>query len=243
MSLVSRAGSAASRTLGALRPAARAECAECAEPGPQDAAAPAGGEGLPGSAGEHLLQERVGSQDRARRFYDDQVLDHLNPAMREFVERQEMAFIATADAGGECDSSFRAGPPGFMRVLDSHTVAYPEYRGNGVMASCGNILENRHIGILLVDFFSDLIGLHINGTAQLVGDEEMRRGHAVPEPDIPGRRPERWVVVSVTEAYIHCSKHLPRLARTSGERAWGTDDFKRKGGDFFGARASARKAP
>jgi hypothetical protein len=51
---------------------------------------------------------------------------------------------------------------------------------------------------------------------------------------VPGRRPEMWVVVSVEEAYIHCSKHIPRLAKVPRGRAWGTDDVRRKGGDFFG---------
>ncbi|MGW7554283.1 pyridoxamine 5'-phosphate oxidase family protein, partial [Streptomyces rimosus] len=58
----------------------------------------------PGSDGEHLVQQRMGTTDRADRFYDDQVLDHLNPRMREFVGRQEMFFLATADRHGECDS-------------------------------------------------------------------------------------------------------------------------------------------
>ena len=49
-----------------------------------------------------------------------------------------MVWIATADAHGECDCPFRAGPPGFVQVLDDQTARYPEYRGNGVMASLGN---------------------------------------------------------------------------------------------------------
>src|SRR5699024_8888915 len=60
--------------------------------------------GLPGSTGEHLLQVACGTRQRARRFYEDQVLDHLNERMREFIARMEMAFVATADAAGECDS-------------------------------------------------------------------------------------------------------------------------------------------
>ena len=93
----------------------------------------------PGSDGERALQAQLGSTDRADRFYDDQVLDHLNPLMRSFVRRQRMFFLATADASGACDNTLRAGPPGFLSVLDSRTVAWPEFRGNGVMASMGNI--------------------------------------------------------------------------------------------------------
>lgn len=194
----------------------------------------------PGSAAEHALQEEAGTTARADRFYDDQVLDRLNPRMRDFVARQEMFFLATADGQGACDSTFRAGPPGFLQVLDPRTVAYPEYRGNGVMASLGNIRENAGVGILLLDFLRDRIGLHINGRARIRTDERMREAHPeLPVDPVPGRRPQMWVEVEVEEAYIHCSKHIPRMARlpTAGGTAWGTDDMRRKGGDFFGAAA------
>ncbi|GGT78796.1 pyridoxamine 5'-phosphate oxidase family protein [Streptomyces lateritius] len=197
----------------------------------------------PGSDGEHLVQQRMGTTERADRFYADQVLDRLNTRMREFVARQEMFFLATADRHGECDNTFRAGPPGFLQVLDDLTLAYPEYRGNGVLASLGNIEENPHVGILMVDFLRDRIGLHVNGRARIVPDDEMRRAHAgLPVDPVPGRRAQVWVEVTVEEAYIHCAKHIPHLQRVPvGERgrAWGTDDVKRKGGDFFGAAAEA----
>lgn len=195
--------------------------------------------GLPGSRGEHLLQCAYGTQDRAGRFYQDQVLDRLNDAMIAFVGRMEMAFVATADAAGECDSTFRAGPPGFLHVIDERRIAYPEYRGNGVLASLGNISENPHVGLLMVDFVTDLIGLHVNGRAAIVDDAVLR-----PEcPGLPaeidrGRSPERWVVVRVEEAYVHCRKHIPRLRPVPRTRDWGTDDVRRKGGDYFGVRAS-----
>lgn len=226
----------------------------------------------PGSDGEHRLQRRLDTVDRADRFYDEQVLDRLNDRMREFVARQEMFFLATADRHGECDSTFRAGPPGFLRVFDDRTLAYPEYRGNGVLASLGNIEENPHLGILMIDFLRDRIGLHINGRARVVADAEMRAAHpGLPVDPVPGRRAVVWVEVTVEEAYLHCAKHIPHLRKVSSpqrhgapadrgtdgggeggdgggvggaadrERDWGTDDFKRKGGDFFGAAADVRE--
>lgn len=196
---------------------------------------------LPGSEGEHALQERFGTSRRARTFYERQLLDHLNASMRRFLEAQTMVFVGTADRRGEADCSIRAGEPGFVRVLDARTIAYPEYRGNGVLASLGNLSENPHVGLLFVDFFRDTIGLHVNGTAAIVENDEMRRRPGLPEAmlaDIDrtdGRRPERWVVVSIVEAYIHCSKHIPRLARVEKPIDWGTDDPAKKGGDYFGA--------
>lgn len=200
----------------------------------------------PGSAGERVLQMELGTYDRADRFYADQVLDHLNARMREFAAEREMFFVATADAHGACDSSFRAGPRGVLHVPDEKTLCYPEYRGNGVLASLGNIRENPHIGILMVDFTHDRIGLHVNGRARIVTDGDMRARHPdLPSDPVPGRRPVVWVETEVEEAYIHCSKHIPHLvkAQTPRFRAWGTDNFRRKGGDYFGARARRQGRP
>jgi uncharacterized protein len=200
----------------------------------------------PGSRGEHVLQDWYGTRDRASRFYDRQVSDELTPKMVEFIGRMEMAFIATSDAGGECDCSFRAGTAGFLRVLDERTIAYPEFRGNGVMASLGNILENPRIGILMVDFTRDLIGLHVNGNAEIVTPAHMQELDCrLPDeaPAHPGRRPVQWVLVRVTEAYIHCSKHIPKLIPQSRVRHWGTDNPRYKGGDYFGAAAQNTGVP
>jgi predicted pyridoxine 5'-phosphate oxidase superfamily flavin-nucleotide-binding protein len=195
------------------------------------------GTGRPGSAGEHELQCAYGTEDRAGRFYAEQVRDRLLPAMVEFVRRMEMVFVATSDAAGECDASFRAGPPGFVRVLDDRTLAYPEYRGNGVHASLGNITENAHIGLMMIDFERDRIGLHVNGGARVVADDDLRAAHSeLPHDPARGRQAERWVVVDVEEAYVHCRKHIPQMQRATTRRPWGTDDPARKGGDYFGAR-------
>lgn len=199
---------------------------------------------LPGSHGEHELQERYQTTRRARNFYEHQVLDHLNEDMRAFVGRMEMVFVATADSHGECDASFRAGLAGFVRVIDERTLMYPEYRGNGVMASLGNISENAHVGLLFIDFYRDTVGLHVNGRAHVADNDDVVAVAGQPLEVLEdivqggGRRPERWVVVDVEEAYIHCSKHIPLMLKADKSIAWGTDDAVRKGGDYFGARRS-----
>ncbi|RAG81930.1 hydrolase [Streptacidiphilus pinicola] len=165
-----------------------------------------------GSAGERVLQQRHGTTERAAEFYDRQVHPYLTPTMRAFIDRMTMVFLSTADSGGACDASFRAGPPGFVQVLSDRTLAYPEYRGNGVMASAGNMTENPHLGMLFLDFTRDHIGLHVNGTAALCSDADLRHHHPELRVDpAPGRRPELWIHVTVDEAYIHCSKHIPHL--------------------------------
>jgi hypothetical protein len=193
----------------------------------------------PGSQGERVLQEQYGSIDRANDFYDTQMRNHLNDRMVKLIERQEMMFIATSDAKGECDSSFRAGFPGFVVVLDDKTLIYPEYRGNGVYASLGNISENPHVGILFVDFFDSTIGLHVNGKAKVIDNEQMMQCMAAAETvfepmQVVGRpQPERWVQVTVEESYIHCAKHVPRLQKVEKKIHWGSDDDSHKGGRFF----------
>jgi predicted pyridoxine 5'-phosphate oxidase superfamily flavin-nucleotide-binding protein len=201
---------------------------------------------LPGSQGEHQAQEAFGTTRRALTFYHKQMLHYLNPLMREFITRQEMVFIATADGHGACDCSFRAGFPGFVHVLNDTTLAYPEYRGNGVMASVGNIMENPHIGMIFIDFFESTVGLHVNGKAHVVENEALlARPDVTPElsqaiQTTGGRCPERWILVEVEEAYIHCSKHVPLLHKLDKAIHWGTDDEHSKGGDYFKAKACPR---
>ena len=200
---------------------------------------------LPGSDGEKELQERYGNTRRATAFYDKQVLAHLNDRMKRFIARQDMAFLATADAQGDCDSSFRSGPPGFIRVLDDKHVAYPEFRGNGVMASLGNILENPRIGIMFIDW-ERTVGLHVNGKAAILEKDEMA-AHALVTSEVLAdmkgegkKRVQRWVVVEVEEAYIHCSKHIPFMRKDKKDVYWGTDAQRYKGGDYFAAKGSER---
>ncbi len=214
----------------------------------QPANHPTDGHPLPGSVGEHRLQRTYATERRARAFYEHQMLDRLSERMQEFVRGQEMMFVSTADASGNCDCSIRTGPPGFVHVADPHTLAYPEYRGNGVMASLGNLSENPGIGLLFVDFFGTTVGCHVNGRAGIVANESLlavdasfpaglcRAAREAAGETSGGRRPERWVVVHVEEAYIHCSKHIPLLAKRPKDIPWGTDDPVAKGGDFFGVK-------
>ena len=192
-----------------------------------------------GSEGEGILQNKFGTENKASAFYDKQMLDYLNPYMRKFILKQEMVFIATADSKGECDCSFRAGKKGFVRVLNEKTLLCPEYRGNGVMASMGNILENPHIGMTFIDFFENTVGLHVNGKAKIVENDELLAdktldgvANSIQEE---GTAPERWILITVEEAYIHCSKHIPHLKKLDKKIHWGTDKEAHKGGDFFKA--------
>jgi predicted pyridoxine 5'-phosphate oxidase superfamily flavin-nucleotide-binding protein len=174
---------------------------------------------VPGASGEQRAQSRFGNTQRALAFFRQQVFPELNDVMKKFIQEQECVFIATANAHGAADSSFRAGPPGFVHILSSKQLAYPEYRGNGVMASVGNILENPQIGLMFIDFFKSTIGLHVNGAAKVIENgclsEEPGVTNALLEDAVlkGGRQPECWIIIDVIEAYIHCSKHIPLLKK------------------------------
>ncbi|MGR8941545.1 MAG: globin domain-containing protein, partial [Gammaproteobacteria bacterium] len=180
------------------------------------------------------------TKERANNFYNKQVLDFLAPKMQEFIRRQEFLFIATADRNGECDCTSKFGKPGFIRVLSDKYVIYPEYRGNGVFANTGNMLENPHIALLMIDFTRDTIGLHVNGQARVVTNVELleyrdKLPHdVIEEIHQEGKKcPERWVMVEVEEAYIQCSKHIPLMKKAEKKIDWGTDNVAAKGGDYF----------
>ncbi len=193
----------------------------------------------PVSAAEQQAQKRFGTSARAASFYAKQMLDHLNPTMQQFIARQDMAFIATADANGSCDCSFRAGAPGFVQILDKKTLAYPEYRGNGVLATVGNILENPQIGMIFLDYFQSTVGLHVNGKARVLSPDEITSLPHLPASMVEatklkkGRCPESWILIDVEEAYIHCSKHVPLLKRLDKQIDWGSDNDASKGGNYF----------
>ena len=189
-----------------------------------------------GTKGEKDIQKQQGSTDRAKNFYKRQMQNHLNEKMIDLISKQEMVFIATSDAEGNCDCSPRFGKPGFISVLDNRTLAYPEYRGNGVFASLGNILENPHIGMVFVDFFDTTVGLHVNGRANSYLLAELPSDFS----SLMEKRSqndtvfvERWVIIEIDEAYIHCSKHVPKLEMKDKKIKWGTDDKKAKSVDFF----------
>jgi truncated hemoglobin YjbI/predicted pyridoxine 5'-phosphate oxidase superfamily flavin-nucleotide-binding protein len=195
---------------------------------------------LPGSDGEHIRQQKYESESRAINFYEKQMLNYLAPRMKEFIARQEFLFVATADRHGECDCTSKFGRPGFIRVLSDNYLIYPEYRGNGVYANTGNISENPHIAMLMIDFTRDTVGLHVNGRARVIETDELLQYADKLPPDVleeskleGKKRPERWIMVEVEEAYIQCSKHIPLLKKAEKAIDWGTDSVAAKGGDYF----------
>jgi hypothetical protein len=97
--------------------------------------------------------------------------DDLTP-FRDFIEARDMFFLATADADGQPQCSYKGGDPGFVRVVDDSTLAFPVYDGNGMFLSVGNVTENPLVGLLFIDF-SHGSRLRVTGEASVDPDDPL----------------------------------------------------------------------
>lgn len=88
---------------------------------------------------------------------------------RAFISRAAMCFVATADAEGRPDCSYKGGMPGFVRIVGDRTLCIPDYDGNGMYRSWGNVLVNPHVGLLFIDF-EEQDRMRVNGCAELLAD-------------------------------------------------------------------------
>src|SRR5437870_12468922 len=113
------------------------------------------------SPGSRDPQGRFGTRPNADRsqyhvaFSDDD---------RSFVERSSFFFLATVDVDGSPDCSYKGGAPGFVRVVEEDTLAFPSYPGNGQYRSLGNALGNPQVALLFIDF-ENPVRRRINGVA------------------------------------------------------------------------------
>lgn len=120
---------------------------------------------------------------------------------RAFIQRCSMFFIASADADGHPDCSYKGGLPGFVRVLDDQTLAIPDYDGNGMYRSWGNVLVNPHVGLLFLDFERPK-RLRVNGVAELREADPLRS-------EFPGA--VFIIRVSATRIFPNCPRYLHQM--------------------------------
>lgn len=102
--------------------------------------------------GARQLQDRFDTRRLADRLDEVQVRSVFTSEDRTLIERASMFFLATADADGQPDCSYKGGLPGFVRVVDDCTLAFPDYNGNGMYRSLGNALANPRGALLFIDF-------------------------------------------------------------------------------------------
>lgn len=123
--------------------------------------------------GMRRLQELRETRPLADRLEQVTVRSAFTEEDRAFIGRQCMFFAATADGAGSPECSYKGGLPGFVRVIDERTLAFPDYDGNGMYRSWGNLLVNPQIGLLFLDFVTPK-RLRVNGTAQISSDDPLR---------------------------------------------------------------------
>jgi len=125
--------------------------------------------------GSRQLQDHFHARPLADRMVERIVHDTFADDDRAFIESRPMFFLATADADGRPDCSYKGGVPGFVRVVDAHTLAFPSYDGNGMFKSLGNVLANPKVGLLFIDFESPK-RLRVNGHASIDMDDALLAG-------------------------------------------------------------------
>jgi len=172
--------------------------------------------------GSRKLQEQFDSQRIANRLEQRTVHETFTDEDRAFIERSPMFFLATADAEGRPDCSYKGGMPGFVRVLNSNTLAFPDYDGNGMFKSLGNMLVNPHVGMLFIDFEHPDC-MRVNGTATAHDDDALLS-------EYPGA--QLIVRVQAEQIFPNCPRYIhkmqiikysiytPRLDYTPPEPEW-----------------------
>lgn len=131
------------------------------------------------------------------------ILDHIDEHFDRFIAHSPFAAFATSDRAGRADCSPRGDRPGFVKVLDEHTLAMPDRPGNKLADSLTNLVENDGVGLL---FFIPGMRetLRVNGRAYATDDPEVLARVA------DGKPPTLAIVVEVAEAYFHCGRALIR---------------------------------
>jgi uncharacterized protein len=161
--------------------------------------------------GSRRLQDRFDTRRLANRlderYVQRQVIDADDCA---FIARMDMFFLATADAEGRPQCSYKGGDPGFVRVLDEQTVAFPNYDGNGMYLSMGNLLVNPHVGMLFIDFTAKRPSrLRLNGVASIDENDPLKASW-------PGAQ---FVVrVEARQVFPNCPRYIHRMALVERSR-------------------------
>ena len=152
--------------------------------------------------GSRELQDRFDTRRLADRIEQRLVVDRVGDADKAFIESLDMFFLATTDEAGQPSCSYKGGEPGFVRVIDPETIAFPTYDGNGMFLSMGNLARNRRVGMLFIDFLRPK-RLRISGEARIHLDDPLLA--AYPEAQFIVR-------VAVTQVFPNCPRYIHKYA-------------------------------
>jgi len=148
--------------------------------------------------GSRALQDRFDTRRLADRLEDVKVHDRFTPDDKAFVERLDMFFLATVDTDGQPTCSYKGGDPGFVRVVDDRTLVFPNYDGNGMYLSMGNVAEHAAVGLLFIDLERQR-RMRVDGAASIRFDDPLL-----------GDYPEAQFLVRVAarRIYPNCPRYI-----------------------------------
>jgi PPOX class probable FMN-dependent enzyme len=147
------------------------------------------------------LREFVGEPTK---LVVEKVIDHIDAESRRFLEASPLFLLATSAEDGTCDVSPRGDPPGSVLVLDDHTLAFADRRGNRRLDSMRNIIQRPRVGMLFI-VPGQRDTLRVNGTAQIVTEAPY-----LPRLTMRDVVPQLAIEVRVEELYLHCGKAFAR---------------------------------
>lgn len=154
------------------------------------------------------FQDRFDSRRMADRIEQIAVKTEIDDMAKAFIESRDMFFLATVDHNGRPTVSYKGGDPGFVKVLDPTTVAFPNYDGNGMYYSMGNIRAHPEIGMLFIAFDKPF-RLRLQGRAEIVTDG--------PERDLFNEA-DLAVRVAVSEIWMNCPRYVHRYEKVQASR-------------------------
>jgi len=154
------------------------------------------------------LQDRFDTRRLADRIEERIVRNHIDDDDRAFIEARDMFFIATTDAEGQPQCSYKGGEPGFVRVLDDRTIAFPVYDGNGMYLTAGNLIATGKVGLLFIDF-EGRKRMRLNGVASVDDGDPLL-------PEYP--EAQLVVRVSATEVFPNCPRYIHQYRLVSRSR-------------------------
>jgi predicted pyridoxine 5'-phosphate oxidase superfamily flavin-nucleotide-binding protein len=191
--------------------------------------------------GNRRLQDQFDSRRISDRLEEKLTRTQFTPEDKSFIESTPYFFLATADAEGRPDCSFKGGMPGFVRITGPSELAFPDYDGNGMFKSLGSILVNPNVGILFIAMHGKPQRLRVNGEAT-VKDQDPLLDQTVGAQLIV--RVTARAIFPTCPRYIPTmqlgepSVYAPRAASEAPEPAWkGFKDFK----DYVHPRQSTFK--
>lgn len=152
--------------------------------------------------GNRALQDEFGSSALAERMEERIVRTAFTPDDKAFIESSIYFFLATADSEDRPDCSFKGGPPGFVRVTGAAELAFPDYDGNGMYKSLGNLDVNPHVGLLFIAMHGAPRRLRVNGEARIVRGDPLLQ-------DIPGA--QLIVRLQARAIFPNCPRYIPNL--------------------------------